>query len=121
MRHRFVHRAGTLALTLLMVALSTLMVGASGDRAKAEKASSLPEKEAVKTGVTVYSNAKASIDASNLSEGYLIVKYTGGKSVRIKVQIDLYQPAPGKGGRDVRQPRGHHRRTGPQVLRLRPH
>ena len=87
MRHRFVHRAGTLALTLLMVALSTLMVGASGDRAKAEKASSLPEKEAVKTGVTVYSNAKASIDASNLSEGYLIVKYTGGKSVRIKVQI----------------------------------
>ena len=53
MRHRFVHRAGTLALTLLMVALSTLMVGASGDRAKAEKASSLPEKEAVKTGVTV--------------------------------------------------------------------
>ena len=45
MRHRFVHRAGTLALTLLMVALSTLMVGASGDRAKAEKASSLPEKE----------------------------------------------------------------------------
>ena len=86
MRHRFVHRAGTLALTL-MVALSTLMVGASGDRAKAEKASSLPEKEAVKTGVTVYSNAKASIDASNLSEGYLIVKYTGGKSVRIKVQI----------------------------------
>ena len=28
MRHRFVHRAGTLALTLLMVALSTLMVGA---------------------------------------------------------------------------------------------
>lgn len=87
MRHRFVHRAGTLALTLLMVALSTLMVGASGDRAKAEKASSLPEKEAVKTGVTIYSNAKASIDASNLSEGYLIVKYTGGKSVRIKVQI----------------------------------
>ena len=87
MRHRFVHRAGTLALTLLMVALSTLMVGASGDRAKAEKASSLPEKEAVKTGVTVYSNAKASIDASNLSEGYLIVKYTGGKSVRIKGQI----------------------------------
>ena len=69
MRHRFVHRAGTLALTLLMVALSTLMVGASGDRAKAEKASSLPEKEAVKTGVTVYSNAKASIDASNLSGG----------------------------------------------------
>lgn len=42
---------------------------------------------APKTGVTVYQNAKASIDASNLSEGYVYVKYTGGKNVKIKVQI----------------------------------
>ena len=50
-------------------------------------AACLPAKQETQTGVTVYSNAKASVDASNLSEGYLIVAYTGGKSVRIKVQI----------------------------------
>ncbi|MCL1804787.1 MAG: transglutaminase-like domain-containing protein [Clostridiales bacterium] len=42
---------------------------------------------AQKTGVTVHSNDKVSIDASNLAEGYVIVKYTGGKDVRIKAQI----------------------------------
>lgn len=42
---------------------------------------------AQQTGVTVYSNEKASIDASNLAEGYIMVKYTGGGSNRIKVQI----------------------------------
>ena len=42
---------------------------------------------AQKTGVTVHSNDKVSIDASNLSEGYIIVKYIGGKNVRIKAQI----------------------------------
>lgn len=42
---------------------------------------------AQKTGVTVYSNQKASIDASNLTEGYVIIKYTGGGSNRIRVQI----------------------------------
>ncbi|MDR0425236.1 MAG: transglutaminase-like domain-containing protein [Clostridiales Family XIII bacterium] len=39
------------------------------------------------TGVTEHKNEKASIDASNLSEGYVIIKYTGGKPVPIKVQI----------------------------------
>ena len=48
----------------------------------------LPAKAETVTGQTVYSNAKASIDASNLAEGYLIIKYTGGKNVRIKVQIE---------------------------------
>ena len=33
----------------------------------------------------------------------------------------LYQPAPRKGRRDVRQPGGHHRRPGAEVLCLRPH
>ncbi len=33
----------------------------------------------------------------------------------------LHQPAAGKGGRHVRQPGGHHRRSGAEVLRLRPH
>jgi len=40
-----------------------------------------------KTGVTVYKNDRAEIDASNLNEGYLLVKYTGGKSTRIRVQV----------------------------------
>ena len=40
-----------------------------------------------KTGVTVHSNDKVSIDASNLDEGYLIVRYTGGKDVKIKAQV----------------------------------
>ena len=69
--------AGILALTLIAGALATS--GAA--------AASLPSKAAVKTGVTVYSNDKASVDASNLTEGFLTVKYTGGKDVRIKVQI----------------------------------
>lgn len=38
-------------------------------------------------GTTVYSNSSASIDASNTSEGYVSVKYTGSSSSRIKVQI----------------------------------
>lgn len=49
--------------------------------------SSVPQRTQIKTGVTVYSNDKAAVDASNLSEGYLLVKYTGGKNTRIKVQI----------------------------------
>ncbi len=39
------------------------------------------------TGVTVQKNAKASVDSSNLSEGFVTVTYTGGKQVKIKVQI----------------------------------
>ena len=41
----------------------------------------------MQSGVTVLSNAKAAVDTSNLSEGFIQVKYTGGKNVRIKVQI----------------------------------
>lgn len=51
------------------------------------KNSAMPTRAETRTGVTVYSNAKAAIDASNLAEGYLLVKYTGGKDVKIKVQI----------------------------------
>ena len=41
----------------------------------------------IRTGVTVYSNNKASIDASNLAEGFLLIKYTGTSTSRIRVQI----------------------------------
>ncbi len=45
------------------------------------------QKAEVRTGITVYSNDKVSIDASNLAEGYVMIKYTGGRDTRIKVQI----------------------------------
>ena len=41
--------------------------------------SAIPTTVELKSGVTVYQNAKASVDASNLSEGFVMVKYTGGK------------------------------------------
>ena len=40
----------------------------------------------IASGVTVYKNDKATLDASNLSEGYVMVKYTGSVG-KIKVQI----------------------------------
>lgn len=71
---------------LLAAALCALPVaGAAG--ASSAKPSVLPEKAEPIVGAKVYSNKKASIDASNLSEGYIMVRYTGGKNVRIKVQI----------------------------------
>jgi len=42
---------------------------------------------AQRTGVTVHNNAKVSIDASNLEEGYVIIRYLGGRDIRIKAQI----------------------------------
>jgi hypothetical protein len=52
-------------------------------------AQKVPAKAEQKSGVggSVFSNDKASIDASNAAEGYVMLKYTGGKSVPIKVQI----------------------------------
>lgn len=40
----------------------------------------------IASGVTVYKNDKATLDASNISEGYVMVKYTGSVG-KIKVQI----------------------------------
>lgn len=51
------------------------------------RAVSVPQRETVKSGVTVHKNTKASVDASNLELGFIGVSYTGGKNVRIKVQI----------------------------------
>ncbi len=50
-------------------------------------AGAIVKKAAVQTGVAVHSNDKAAIDASNLAEGYVMIKYTGGRDTRIKVQI----------------------------------
>ena len=43
------------------------------------EASNIPSKTVMQSGVTVLSNAKAAVDTSNLSEGFIQVKYTGGK------------------------------------------
>lgn len=72
------------------VALSlagVLAVGAAGATYLHVRAANIPTVATVQTGVKVLSNAKAAVDASNLSEGFVMVKYTGGKNVRIKVQI----------------------------------
>lgn len=40
----------------------------------------------VASGTVTYGNGRATIDASNISNGYVMIKYTGGQS-RIKIQI----------------------------------
>jgi hypothetical protein len=39
------------------------------------------------SGTTVYQNTYAAIDASNLSQGYVMVKYKGTEDAKLKVQI----------------------------------
>ena len=73
-------------LTLKIMAVSLLLIGFAA-LAPAPAGAAIVATQAQKTGVTVHSNDKVSIDASNLAEGYVIVKYTGGKDVRIKAQI----------------------------------
>ncbi len=73
-------RSGSILLVTIMVI--GVMFGAF-----ALAAQRIPAISEQKTGETVYKNSLAEIDASNLSEGYLLVKYTGGKQVRIRVQI----------------------------------
>ncbi|MBP1737214.1 MAG: Transglutaminase-like enzyme, putative cysteine protease [Oscillospiraceae bacterium] len=78
--------SSALAVALVAAVVFGLVIN-SADAAKNEPPSSIPEKEEVQTGVTVYSNEKAAVDASNLTEGYILVSYTGGQDVKIKVQI----------------------------------
>lgn len=62
----------------LVLALGTGLLTASA---------AIPDKVKLQSGVTVTKTAKAQVDVSNLAEGLLTVKYTGGKKVRIKCQI----------------------------------
>ncbi len=50
-------------------------------------AAEIPEKVTPSEGVSIASNSKAALDYSNLSEGFISVKYTGGKDVKIKTQV----------------------------------
>ncbi len=81
MKMNFIKKAGLVACTFAFVALGSAYVSPIAD------AVDVPQTAATLSGVTVYSNSKASIDASNINEGYISVKYTGGKEVRIKVQV----------------------------------
>ena len=65
------------------IAIGRLIMNSYPANATEEVPKTLPQQQ----GVNVYSNDKAQIDATNLSEGYLLIKYTGGKSVPIKLQI----------------------------------
>ncbi|MBM6871671.1 transglutaminase-like domain-containing protein [Pseudoflavonifractor phocaeensis] len=72
--------AGVIALALVAGGVGTaLYINA--------QAKTIPNRITLSSGVTVYSNSKAAVDATNLAEGLVSIKYTGGKNVRIKVQI----------------------------------
>lgn len=72
---------------VVLALAGVLAVSAVGTTYFQAQAANVPTVATVQTGVKVLSNAKATVDASNLSEGFVMVKYTGGKKVRIKVQI----------------------------------
>jgi hypothetical protein len=78
-----------IALTILSLFGSVVLTPAFRDIGAVHAAQKIPAKAEQKAGVSgsVFSNDKASIDASNAAEGYVMLKYTGGKSVPIKVQI----------------------------------
>ena len=67
---------------ILCVLCLALVLGCAGLGAAAAE---LPARAELQSGVNVSSNAKASVDWSNLSEGFVSVSYTGGKNVRIKM------------------------------------
>ena len=72
---------------VVLALAGVLAAGAVGTSYLHAQAANIPTVTTVQDGVKVLSNAKAAVDASNLSEGFVMVKYTGGKNVRIKVQI----------------------------------
>lgn len=86
MKHDFWKRLSFLALALAVMAGAVTALG-SVPLSKSALAAELPVKQTPKLGVTAYTNSKAIVDASNLTEGYILVKYTGGRQVRVKVQI----------------------------------
>ena len=82
------HIPHILSRRVIPLALALVLAGTAAAAAYLHvRAASIPAVAPVKYCVTVLSNAKAVVDASNLSEGFVKVRYTGGKNVRIKVQI----------------------------------
>lgn len=86
MKKTTIHRIGSFCLALALSAgLAAVALQVTGN--ESASAVSVPAKQTMQTGVSVYQNENALVDASNAAEGYVLVKYTGGKSARIKAQI----------------------------------
>lgn len=83
-----------LHLSYLLIAIFCLLLGGcSGSSSASRKESSGPPRDSTPKvltpsadGVTVYQNDFASIDASNTSQGYVMVKYNGANE-KVKLQI----------------------------------
>lgn len=83
-----------LHLSYLLIAIFCLLLGGcSGSSSTSRKESSGPPRDSTPKvltpsadGVTVYQNDFASIDASNTSQGYVMVKYNGTNE-KVKLQI----------------------------------
>ena len=84
----------TLHLSYLLIAIFCLLLGGcSGSSSASRKEHSGPPRDSTPKvltpsadGVTVYQNDFASIDASNTSQGYVMVKYNGTNE-KVKLQI----------------------------------
>ena len=89
------------AVVIAAMASGICLAGAQGAGAQAEAGLTVIEDEAVSlyskpagshvrtpqaSGTVVYGNGRATIDASNTGEGYVMIKYTGSRN-RIKIQI----------------------------------
>ena len=83
-----------LHLSYLLIAIFCLLLGGcSGSSSASRKGHSGPPRDSTPKvltpsadGVTVYQNDLASIDASNTSQGYVMVKYNGTNE-KVKLQI----------------------------------
>jgi hypothetical protein len=95
-KRRSVCRIFAIACTLLSLLCASVSAPALQNESAVYAAKTIPVKAERKANISgsVFSNDKASIDASNAAEGYVMLKYTGGKNVPIKVQITK------KGGED---------------------
>ena len=64
--------------------------GAQAKGSQGERTNAIQVLEPVASGVNVFGNAQASIDASNATDGYIMVKYTGSAA---KVRMLIETPA----------------------------
>ncbi|SDI38997.1 Transglutaminase-like superfamily protein [Pseudobutyrivibrio sp. 49] len=102
---RFKYLLSLIVLSISLVACGTLegnaslQAGSSGDRvvasagstqakgSKGTRTNEIKVLEPVASGVTVYSNSDAAIDASNAADGYVMVKYTGS-AAKVRMLIE---------------------------------
>lgn len=79
-------------ITMIVCALLAVVIaagvtfGVNGYAKRAEQTTTKSQLE-LKTGVVTHKNKKSEIDASNIAEGFVMVRWLGGGDKRIKVQI----------------------------------